>query len=435
MSKKNKLEHLFVSMIGNASPQFYFFKFLRLTLGYIYDKDVGIIEVSLSKNINFLKQHEEGITFLLQQFAEQDFLFLSFLFLLIICNDKNSKDKIGTFIFNKWVEASSILRFIPEKSVLEKSVLEIDNSIKKIRPLHYFEDSCYIDSSLVAMFILQHPIIDETILFHHTENENVTNLKNELASIALSLRGQDSKKVINVTNLRSIIKPLDPPQPFYEEGSQNEAGEFITWLFEIFKVDIATYYTYNYYGNDNKEFKQLNAPVIVPITPIVVISSTILKDLDQTKEHILTSFIKNKEITDLYDKKNKKDPTRYFYKQEGSTYRYRKQITKLVSPFYMFDVKRSGGSKRFYKTKLIPPEFMFIKNYNKLYLSSIIIHTGGAHYVCVFKYLDEKWYYYNDNPGGIPKIKKLGSYDNMLKNSPYNPCTNGTVYFYMPILE
>ena len=53
--KKSKLEHLFLSMLGNASPQIYFFKFLRLTLGYTYDKNVGIIEVSLSKNINFLK--------------------------------------------------------------------------------------------------------------------------------------------------------------------------------------------------------------------------------------------------------------------------------------------------------------------------------------------------------------------------------------------
>ena len=103
------------------------------------------------------------------------------------------------------------------------------------------------------------------------------------------------------------------------------------------------------------------------------------------------------------------------------------QIVKLESPFYIFDVKRRGLRGVFNYTEIIAPEFIFVKNFKKLELSSIVIHTGGCHYVCVFKYNDGNWYYYNDM--SLP-IKKLGSYNDMIKKSKYNPFTNGTLFFY-----
>jgi hypothetical protein len=87
--------------------------------------------------------------------------------------------------------------------------------------------------------------------------------------------------------------------------------------------------------------------------------------------------------------------------------------------------------QKFNNTQIIAPEFIFIKNFKTIELSSIVIHTGGAHYVCVFKYNDDNWYYYNDNPGGKrPIVTLLGNYKAMIKKSPYNPFTNGTLFFY-----
>ena len=65
-------------------------------------------------------------------------------------------------------------------------------------------------------------------------------------------------------------------------------------------------------------------------------------------------------------------------------------------------------------------------SFSVLSLSAIVIYTGGAHYVCVFC-VDYIWYYYNDLES---EIKTLGSFEKMLKNTPYNPITHGILYIY-----
>ena len=39
----------------------------------------------------------------------------------------------------------------------------------------------------------------------------------------------------------------------------------------------------------------------------------------------------------------------------------------------------------------------------------------------------DNWYYYNDMRS---KIKTLGSFEDMLKDTPYNPITHGVLYIY-----
>ena len=71
---------------------------------------------------------------------------------------------------------------------------------------------------------------------------------------------------------------------------------------------------------------------------------------------------------------------------------------------------------------------MLIKD-KTLYLTSIVIHTGGAHYVSVFK-CERNWFYYDDNPGSSSHIiKYIGSYEKMLEIHP-NPLSHGTLFFY-----
>lgn len=413
----------FALLISNPTPLKSFLRFLELTLGYTYDKDVGILQVSLKKNVNFIVENADNISSLFISFNENNMEFLTLLFLLIVCNDKKLKEEIGEEIFNQFlntIDVGKLMSIGKKKKKLELDKKKLKPSL--IYPLHYVDDSCYMDSSLVALLITQNSFVDENILYTKAVlDENLQEFRQELVKISKSLRGGD--KVKNVTKLRSIIEKLNPPQPFYTPKTHHDASEFVTWIFDLFNVSIATLYQASFYSNNNKDFVNYDQPKIKvtkerPIIPITY-------DEIGKKKNLLSFFIKKNQKTKLtkdnYVKKT--NPVT----GEISRFKYMIQITKLDSPFYIFDVKRRGLRGKFNNTKIIAPEFIFMKNFKKLELSSIVIHTGWPHYVCVFKYNDDNWYYYDDTT--LP-IKKLGSYKDMIKKSKYDPFTNGTLFFY-----
>jgi hypothetical protein len=414
----SEIDNLLFSIIGNTNPIKSFLHFLELTLGYTYDKDVGILQVSLHKDIDYIVKNADDITGLFTQLNQSNMEYLTFLFLLIVCKDKNIKDKIGKDIFDQFLTTIDLSKIdMKSKSVAKKSEAKIH-----INPLYYTGDSCYMDSSLVALLMTQNDIVDETILYTDTLPE----LREELVNITKSLRGEvkEENVVRKVTNLRAIIKTLDPPQPFYRHGAQNDASEFITWIFDLFNVNVATLYQTTFFSNDNKNFVNYSN-YVTKERPIIPITSDELGD----EKKLLSFFIKKiqKSTFEKTDYVKKTDPDT----GDILSFKYMVQIVKLESPFYIFDVKRRGTGRKFNNTQIIAPEFIFIKNFKTIELSSIVIHTGGAHYVCVFKYNDDNWYYYNDNPGGKrPIVTLLGNYKAMIKKSPYNPFTNGTLFFY-----
>ena len=70
-------------------------------------------------------------------------------------------------------------------------------------------------------------------------------------------------------------------------------------------------------------------------------------------------------------------------------------------------------------------------SFKTLYLSAIVMHNGGYHYVAVIK-RDGEWWYYNDID---TIIYKIGTYNQMLESGNKskripNPMKNGTLYFY-----
>jgi hypothetical protein len=74
------------------------------------------------------------------------------------------------------------------------------------------------------------------------------------------------------------------------------------------------------------------------------------------------------------------------------------------------------------------------------YLSAVVMHTGGCHYVAIAKYSDVWWYY--DDEKYKSKKKLLVRYDNFDdfinevesgKSNKINPYTHGTQYYYTPI--
>ena len=253
-----------------------------------------------------------------------------------------------------------------------------------------------------------------------------------IKNITMSMRGL--KDIKTCSNLRKLIQSCPGPQNFHETDPQ-DSGEFLTYLFNMFQVNIANTEITTYGSNEltkNPEWTLESKEVDDNASPIINVDSTTLINVKNSYD--ITQFIKE-ETDALLGDENKWTPKR------GTSYIRKKQIFEVTeSPIIIFNLLRTYGeqvirngnfvgikAKNVWK-KVNAPESMLIKD-KTLYLTSIVIHNGGGHYVSVFK-CERNWFYYDDNPGSSTHIiKYIGSYEKMLEIHP-NPSSHGTLFFY-----
>jgi len=394
---------------------------LENTLGYKLDSDIGILQTR-----HFIRPDDDIIFDIIKGLDKQKLNELSCLFLYILCSTK-------IIPFNSdWLSTQEFLSPYLNKIKREsKKSKKINNDIGTfyIKGLSYKGNSCYMDSTLFSLFFNNHPIIDYYLLETKQTETCSKSIQENLTTISLFIRNQldDKKDEMTCMNLRKALKDCDDlPQPFNRTNTQ-DAGEFLLYLFNKFNLTIATQYQYTYASNDNEKYIEISRREL-KTDPVIQILSTELVNMSDDTEYSLCHFIKKTDIAEL-------DPQN-LYKKDGKTYKYRKQITKLLAPFIVFRIQRLGyddeGEETFFKTKLVPSKVLFMPNekqktiYSTLTLQSIVIHHESfAHYSCLFN-KNDTWYHYNDLKG----IKKIGSYEKMLKMDP-NPVSHGILYFYM----
>jgi len=320
-----------------------------------------------------------------------------------------------------------------------------------------------MDSTLLSLLGIPNKIITENILAKNLDDlkystrlwsrcsdnvdrdiEKRKNIQNALNHITKSMRGVGGY-VKKCTMFRKVISECPGTQEFHG-GDTQDAGEFLSYLFNIFQVDVATTVRKTYATNDlgpkpkwvltNKAVKDTKS------SPIVDVVATLLKQVH--KDYDISNFLKKKEYSEL-DEDNKWYPDKT--NKPDLFYIRKKEIFKTVSsPYIVFNINRTYGEMKFTKPKKgKPSKFKGIKNKNVwkrltvpekinindtyLNLSAIVVHTGGAHYVATFK-CGGDWYWYDDNPGGKKFVmKKVGSYENMIKTNP-KPLSHGTLFFY-----
>jgi hypothetical protein len=333
--------------------------------------------------------------------------------------------------------------------------------------LDYTGNSCYMDSALLSMFAIPNKTITDHIL-----NKDLTTLKTidrrlwsnchdnidndikrrkaiqkALVDITESMRGP--RKVKKCSNLRSLIKRCPGSQPFHERDTQ-DSGEFLSYLFNLFQVDVATTRRRTYGSNDligKPKWTLVREQKDQHSSPIIDVTSGTLRELP--KDYNITKFVKQKQDA-IFDAADLWTPDKV--NAPLITYTRRKEVTRTQeSPIVIFNLVRSYGEVSFAKphtkkekeagrgefkgikqkntwVRVNAPESMTLKG-KKLELSAIVVHTGGAHYVTNFK-CNGEWFWYDDNPGGDGhKIEYTGSYENMLKTTP-KPLTHGTIFFY-----
>jgi hypothetical protein len=311
----------------------------------------------------------------------------------------------------------------------------------KITGLKYVGNSCYQDSTLLALFALPNEFTTKNILEKDLKNisyserreikcgdssdvdfVNRRKIQDELVKITKSMRREipENERSKYCSNLRKLIKicPSASKQKFHETKTQ-DAGEFVQYLFNIFEINTMKTVKKTFVTNDlEKQTKDLvkSSENVTIVPPIINISAENLIPGVSIEHYVSYS------LDDVFDDDN------LIRGPDGKLYRRRIENFSYLIPddFVMFYVNRlyynmkKDREERAY-TSIIPSEKI-----NNLDLYAVVVHDR-EHYTCYIK-CDGKWFYYNDTS---EKITPVGTYTDMINDRKRpNVKTHGVLYFY-----
>lgn len=369
---------------------------------------------------------DEGDSVALLKLTEKQ----SSLIVLMVNNILRTEEGYGDYTIEKARDILSILTKPPPHG------LECP-----LRGLHYIGDSCYLDSSLVALFAIPNSFVHTQILAAELEERTALPegisaeedldarrcVKRNLVFIANSITG-NGKKVINCTNLRKAFRGCPHLENYHKTGAR-DSGEFLAYIFAQFPTDVAETLSVH----EGVIFDAEGAKYVVETSRRTINDSSVIISIDHY--HLMESWmgtpiqigsflrktIETGEL-DIPLAVHKDGTTTYFFNVITTT-------TVISSPFLVFQFQRvvqeESGSESLLKTPVLPTQSVITASGDILYLSAIVVWKG-SHYTCYLRCVND-WYYYNDMGGTITRV---GSYKMMLKQKP-SPITNCTLCFYV----
>ena len=308
----------------------------------------------------------------------------------------------------------------------------------RIRGLDYTGNSCYQDSVLLATFAIPNDVITDYILAKNVhdvsnlrhrwtvcdENKETDyirrkNVQDEIIRITNSMRKVDSP-VRHCSKLRKLIRMCPGTEEFHSLEMQ-DAGEFLSYLFNLFQVDVAKTSHATYVTNDmgpNPTWTLVDKVVDDNYaSPIIGVSSFHIQSKDPK---YINNFLVQTEDA-VFDDKN-------LFRYDKTLWRRRKTVWRMrESPYIVFYIHRLQRGQ--YREKTLYTPVIPVQRIGNLSLSAIVVHEHN-HYTCYFN-CKGIWFYYDDNPLGRHHfIRRVGNYDEMLRQNP-SPVTNGTLYYYV----
>ena len=328
---------------------------------------------------------------------------------------------------------------------------------EKIRPLTWTGNSCYIDSTIFALFInstpfseyiLNTPITQDTQLMNkkytcgNTKEESLQNrtaIQTELRNIVQSIHGQ-GPWIKNVSKLRKLFKHCNQIGEGFCDKESHDAGEVLTYLLSILPpsdfraVRVSTYASNNLTSNPDLTLttqQQLNLSVVLEV-PVYT-----LEELPKNMSTNISSFLTQKDDTQFESSSDYYKPT----SGPGQGQAFQRKITQsevLSAPILIFRLHRNtpiyNDDYEQIGTKIIdasitPEETIILPSSQQIFNLSAITLYYQHHYVCYYL-CDNEWYFYNDTSD--EPIKKIGSYADLLKSTYNNKTiqTYGTNYYY-----
>lgn len=417
--------------------------FLRILYFYGYVADIENWTVKRVKSLYrtdrrkepiglYNPQNYSRITNMLNFWNSIDMRLLSALLFLAICKsmmEEDLKKEIeNSKEFQKWIntqvpsDVSLIVPMIPKGLGLRKTR-------KTVKGLTFYANSCYQDSVFMALFAERNLFIEEHLL--HADIHTILQkpemvkclndpyndrklLQNELSRIAKTIRNE-GENVETCSAFRKLIKNCPATQKF-ESSLTQDAGEFLMYLFNLFRIETNKIQRKTLLEN-TAEGTKLEFDVMIMETPCY----SILADTLQGKRSVLpSSTLVSIDVAD-FDKKN-------LYKgKDGELYNRKTEIRKLVSSSYLvFYVQRLAYNMQGHEIRL-ETEFVLENSVQvgsrELFLSAIVVHERH-HYTC-FVRVENVWFYYDD----MGTMDKIGSLHDV-ENHHMRPSVLGVLYFY-----
>lgn len=365
-------------------------------------------------------------------------------------------------------------RVSPDK----KLVIPRDLSIENLRVPKWYNNSCFLDSVLVCLFLrpnpyLIHRFLEKPIIpfvlspgtFTEEEIRDRTLTLNSGCSVEARMKiRQELKNVFNyihnrvdnnklvdrksrtgtkmgrrVRNFRESMKGciLQTYEDF-TGSNMAEANEFLKYLFSMFPdEDSPNLLETTYFTNDlttevdsiedieNLEGNTCVSETLQKTDIYYFVSPSDIYNSDDTR--FLSDFLDSKEENIRPENSN--------FICEGENYEKAFKFRELREERYLiFDLSRAFGGE-YLDNPTIPDEEIELKNGKKFKFVSAVYRTpgmGGTHFTS-YVLINDLWYEYDDNPGGKEgSLEEVGDYDDLLD---YNDqeIMECVMYFYEPI--
>lgn len=359
----------------------------------------------------FQKTLETVINFVEKNLQRQSLksLFLNIIFFAIKNDDRFLKQ------INKSIK-------INNDGIFQKMLNKIDNINQDIKGLTNLNNSCYQDSVLMALFINDIQIVNNTFFGQKFKNQQVIELQKELEKIKNFIHGQTNLKELTTKNMKSKLKALPPQltnvEPFTKDGQQ-DVQEFLNMLFIIFNFPetFEKHRVVTHTLTDNRQVETKNET-----TAVSCIFTVDKQQLEHYSNYIQYIFAPQYFEMDMNNQPPGSDLRKQFdYQNETVTSKMRYETTELkykekdfkdISPFFIIYINRTGA-----KTKIFT-KCEIIEKVNNVKLSSVIRHIGesstSGHYICYFKKCF-RWFLYDDLSD--PKIKYIGTFNDLVSQS------------------
>jgi hypothetical protein len=279
------------------------------------------------------------------------------------------------------------------------------------------ENSCYIDSLMVALFNKKNVNIEELLFNADVKNYNNdsltklgTNIKKELLKLYKKISFQDVNEDINkCTNLRKLFqeyfkiykKKINKKYDTIEwTNSQNDYTDILIFLQIIFNIP------------DTLKYKRNN-----------IIEKRYFLDVFP-----LDLFLNAYDVLYVKDYYPKYTSTFSYIDDNDIESDYTNKIEYLSTPLLFIQFNRIYQHEKL-DTKIIPILKLKLKeNKYPLYLNAILIQQYGTadsgHYICLYE-CDNIWYEFNDLN---KKNTKIGSFNKILDQEYYTRNITGLYY-------
>lgn len=310
-----------------------------------------------------------------------------------------------------------------DKSKLQNIITQLQ--LKSIVPfigLRNAASSCYMDSVLFSIFYIKSNTIEYNLFKKPIKNSSCTNIeeiRSELLNIKNTILNKGNRYTCTI--LRNIFKYC-PPGKQYSTFEEQDAGEFLIFLFNVFQMNLSII-SYKIYGtNDITSFnptKNLTSENIDKKSGIINFVNSFI--LSSKKEHQINEFLVKVEDSILEQGYVSDKDIRYYRRISIET------ILSTESDIYVFFIGRADPITDSVLNNIVKPNQHIIIGDKQFELYSVILHIGSieyGHYYSYFLY-NKEWYKYDDSKVGFTKI---GFYNDLITKTMVN--TNGVLYFY-----